>query len=125
MLNTTHYVDELAFGERFPNQINPLSNTKQITTSHDNNGPILFHYYVKIVPSTYVFLNKTQLITNQYSVTKHRKVIKNIYDSADHQLPGTFFTYEISAIMVKFVEQRRSLAYFLTTLCAIIVRNVY
>ena len=38
---------------------------------------------------------------------------------------GTFFTYEISAIMVKFVEQRRSLTYFLTTLCAIIVRNVY
>jgi hypothetical protein len=124
MLNTSHYVDDLAFGERFPNQINPLSNTKQITTSRDNNGPILFHYYVKIVPSAYVFLNQTQLITNQYSVTKHRKIIKNIHDSSDNQLPGTFFTYEISAIMVKFVEQKRSLTHFLTSLCAIIVCNI-
>ena len=90
-LNSSHYINELTFGERFPNQINPLSNTKQLTTSHDNNGPILFHYYVKIVPSTYVFLNKTELITNQYSVTKHKKTIKNIYESTDHQLPGNIF----------------------------------
>jgi hypothetical protein len=123
MLNTTHLIDELTFGPGFPNQINPLSNTKQITNSHDG-GSILYHYYVKIVPSTYVFLNQTQLITNQYSVTKHKKLIKNIYDSSDHQLPGAFFTYEISAIMVKFVEQKRSLAQFLTSLCAIIVRNI-
>ncbi|CAF1168829.1 unnamed protein product [Adineta steineri] len=118
-LNTTHLIDELTFGERFPNQINPLSNTKQITNAHDN-GAVLFHYYVKIVPSTYVFLNQTQLITNQYSVTKHKKAITNLFDSSDHQLPGAFFTYEISAIMVKFVEQKRSLARFLTSLCAII-----
>jgi hypothetical protein len=110
MLNSTHYIKDLSFGEYFPNQINPLSNTKQIA----NDGAVLFHYYVKVVPSTYVFLNQTQLITNQYSVTKHRKIIKNIHDSSDNQLPGTFFTYEISAIMVKFVEQKRSLTHFLT-----------
>ena len=121
-LNTTHYIDQLTFGNAFPNQINPLSNTKEVTNSHDG-GSILYHYYVKIVPSTYVFLNQTQLITNQYSVTKHKKNIKNIFDSSDHQLPGAFFTYEISAIMVKFVEQKRSLAQFLTSLCAIIVRE--
>lgn len=120
-LNTTHSIEELAFGRNFPGQINPLSQTKQISNSRDG-AAILYHYYVKVVPSTYVFLNQTQLITNQYSVTKHRKTIKNIFDSSDHQLPGTFFTYEISAIMVKFVEQKRSLAQFLTSLCAIIVR---
>ncbi|UJR09297.1 hypothetical protein I4U23_013540 [Adineta vaga] len=118
-LNTSHLIDVLTFGERFPNQINPLAKTKQITSSHDN-GAVLFHYYVKVVPSTYVFLNGTELLTNQYSVTKHKKIIKNIFDSTDQQLPGAFFTYEISAIMVKFVEQKRSLARFLTSLCAII-----
>ncbi|CAF4492053.1 unnamed protein product [Rotaria sp. Silwood1] len=116
MLNTTHYINDLSFGEYFPNQINPLSHTKQIT----NDGAALFHYYVKIVPSTYVFLNKTELRTNQYSVTKHQKIIQNILDSNSHQLPGTFFTYEISAIMVKFVERQRSLAQFVTSSCAII-----
>lgn len=122
MLNTTHYINELTFGQTFPKQVNPLSNTKQIVTAHDN-GAVLYHYYVKIVPSTYVFLNQTQIITNQYSVTKHKKIIKNLFDSSDHQLPGAFFTYEISAIMVKFVEQKRSLVQFLTSLCAIVVRR--
>jgi endoplasmic reticulum-Golgi intermediate compartment protein 3 len=117
MLNTTHLINELTFGEPFPAQVNPLSRTQQI--SHE--GAILYHYYVKVVPSTYVFLNQTQLLTNQYSVTKHRKPIRNLFDSSDHQLPGTFFTYEISAIMVKFIEQKRSLAHFITSLCAIIV----
>jgi endoplasmic reticulum-Golgi intermediate compartment protein 3 len=116
-LNTTHSIDSLSFGEFFPNQINPLSDTVQIA----NDGAVLFHYYVKIVPSTYVFLNRTEVRTNQYSVTKHRKTILNIVDMNGHQLPGTFFNYEISAIMVKFVEQRRSFAHFLTSSCAIIV----
>ena len=123
MINTTHYIDELAFGKNFPNQINPLSKTKQIATNRDNTA-LLYHYYVKIVPSTYIFLNQTQLLTNQYSVTKHKKIINNIYDSSDHQLPGTFFTYEISAIMVKFIERKRSLVHFLTSLCAIIVSYI-
>jgi hypothetical protein len=118
LLNTTHFVNDLSFGEYFPNQVNPLSDTKQIA----NAGATLFHYYVKIVPSTYIFLNNTELRTNQYSVTKHRKIIQNILDTNSHQLPGTFFTYEISAIMVKFVEKRRSLAQFLTSSCAIIVK---
>ncbi|CAF0837407.1 unnamed protein product [Adineta ricciae] len=116
MLNTTHFIDEITFGQYFPNQINPLSKTEQIP----KEGAALFHYYVKIVPSTYVFLNKTELRTNQYSVTKHRKVIRNIVEGNSHELPGTFFTYEISAIMVKFVEKQRSLAQFLTSSCAII-----
>jgi len=121
MINTSHHIDDLSFGKYFPNQINPLTDTTQIT----NEGAILFHYYVKVVPSTYIFLNNTELRTNQYSVTKHRKVIQNIFDGNSHQLPGTFFTYEISAIMVKFVERQRSLAQFLTSSCAIIVNNIY
>ncbi|CAF2060518.1 unnamed protein product [Rotaria magnacalcarata] len=116
MLNTTHYINHLSFGQYFPNQINPLADTKQIA----NDTAVLFHYYIKVVPSTYVFLNKTEIKTNQYSVTKHQKPILNIVDNNNHQLPGTFFTYEISAIMVKFVERQRSLAQFLTSSCAII-----
>ncbi|CAF1130789.1 unnamed protein product [Adineta steineri] len=117
MLNTTHYIDDLSFGHFFPNQINPLVDTKQISL----NSAVLYHYYVKVVPSTYVFLNKSEIRTNQYSVTKHRKIIQNIFEgNTGHQLPGTFFTYEISAIMVKFVERQRSLAQFLTSSCAII-----
>ena len=116
-LNTSHRIDQLTFGERFPQQINPLSNTEEIS----KDSSILYHYYVKVVPTMYVFLDGKELMTNQYSATKHRKSIRNIFDSSDHQLPGVFVTYEISAIMVKFLEQKRSLAHFFTSLCAMIV----
>lgn len=119
MLNTTHMINHLSFGQYFPNQINPLSDTQQLTA----DTGVLFHYYIKVVPSTYVFLNKTEVRTNQYSVTKHQKAIRNIADANNHQLPGVFFTYEISAIMVKFIERDRSFAQFITSSCAIIVRT--
>ena len=35
-------------------------------------------------------------------------------------LPGVFFIYDISPIMVKFTEKRGSRSYFLTSLCAIV-----
>ena len=35
-------------------------------------------------------------------------------------LPGVFFIYDISPIMVKFTEKRQTLSYFLTSLCAIV-----
>ena len=35
-------------------------------------------------------------------------------------LPGVFFIYDISPIMVKFTEKRKTFAYFVTSLCAIV-----
>lgn len=116
-LNTSHEIFDLTFGEKFPKQVNPLTGTKQIS----ERGAVLYHYYIKVVPTTYIFLNGSKLITNQYSVTKHRKIIRNVLDASNQQLPGTFFTYDISAIMVKYVEEKRSFAEFMTSLCTIVV----
>ncbi|CAF0850756.1 unnamed protein product [Didymodactylos carnosus] len=120
MLNTSHNIHELSFGQKYHQQINPLSNTSQITSNSNDGGGVLFHYYVKIVPTSYVYLNNTQIMTNQYSVTKHRKNIQKLLDASDHMLPGFFVTYEISPMMVKLIEQRRSFAHFITSVCAII-----
>ena len=35
-------------------------------------------------------------------------------------MPGVFFTYELSPVMVKFSRKEKSLGHFLTGLCAII-----
>jgi hypothetical protein len=35
-------------------------------------------------------------------------------------LPGVFFIYDISPIMVTFTEERPAFSYFLTSLCAIV-----
>lgn len=40
--------------------------------------------------------------------------------SGESGMPGVFFQYELSPLMVKYTERRRSLGHFLTTVCAII-----
>jgi len=44
------------------------------------------------------------VLTNQFSATKHSKVIGMLGESG---LPGFFVTYELSPMMVKYTEKRR------------------
>lgn len=76
----------------------------------------MFQYYVKVVPTTYVKVNGKELRTNQYSVTKHRK-LPNMGEQA---LPGVFIIYELSPMMVKHTEKSRSFMHFMTSVCAIV-----
>jgi len=46
------------------------------------------------------------LFTNQYSVTKHHKVISGGL-FGEQGLAGVFFTYELSPMMVKYTEKQR------------------
>uniref|UniRef100_A0A8W8MY15 Endoplasmic reticulum-Golgi intermediate compartment protein 3 n=1 Tax=Magallana gigas TaxID=29159 RepID=A0A8W8MY15_MAGGI len=78
----------------------------------------MFQYYVKVVPTTYVDVKGKTLYTNQYSVNKHSKTVGN--GMGDSGLPGVFFIYELSPMMVKYTEKQRSFMHFLTGVCAII-----
>ena len=115
--NSTHTIQRFYFGEDiYPNQINPLENTVQI--AQDNNG-VAFYYFIKIVPTTYEFDNGDILNnTFQYSVTKYSKPVS--FQDQNGALPGVFVTYELSPIMVKFIEKQHSFTHFLTSCCAII-----
>jgi len=113
--NLTHTIKHLSFGEDYPGILNPLDST----ISNDEKGSSMFQYYIKIVPTTYKYLGRYSLVyTNQYSVTKHEKQISLM--SGDSGLPGVFFMYEFSPMMVKVTEQSKSFLHFLTSLCAII-----
>jgi len=46
------------------------------------------------------------LFTNQYSATKHHKVITGGL-FGEQGLAGVFFTYELSPMMVKYTEKQR------------------
>ena len=72
-----------------------------------------------MVPTHYQFADhRRSLDSHQYSVTDQ---FKSAHDpTKGFVLPGVFFIYDISPIMVKFTEKRPSLAYFLTSLCAIV-----
>ena len=113
--NISHEIHSLSYGVHYPNRVNPLDGAKATLV----NGSGVFQYFVKVVPTTYHFAGeKKSLASCQYSVTDQ---FKSAHDpSKGFVLPGVFFIYDISPIMVKFTEKRVSFTYFLTSLCAIV-----
>ncbi|XP_078006383.1 endoplasmic reticulum-Golgi intermediate compartment protein 3 isoform X1 [Phascolarctos cinereus] len=114
MINMTHYIRHLSFGEDYPGIVNPLDNTN-ITAPQ---ASMMFQYFVKVVPTVYMKVNGEVLRTNQFSVTRHEKVANGLI--GDQGLPGVFVLYELSPMMVKLTEKHRSFTHFLTGVCAII-----
>jgi len=114
--NMSHTINRLSFGKDFPGIVNPLDNVEK-KSDNPEHSIAMYQYFVKVVPTIYESLNGNVLSTNQYSVTEHFKPLKG--ENA-HGLPGVFFMYELSPIMVKFSEARKSFAHFLTSLCAIV-----
>jgi len=112
--NVSHVIHTLSFGIHYPRRVNPLDGSKSILT----NGSGVFQYFIKVVPTTYKYTNGAVIDSCQYSVTEQ---FKSAHDpSKGFVLPGVFFIYDISPIMVKFTEKRQSFTYFLTSLCAIV-----
>ena len=90
------------------------------------SGSGMFQYFVKIVPTTYESLSGAVINTNQFSVTEHFKPVEESeaasggHGHSHAGLPGVFIMYDLSPIMVKFRESRKSFSHFLTGVCAII-----
>lgn len=63
---------------------------------------MMFQYYIKIVPTMFVPLNGPVVHTNQFSVTKHKKSVE--VSGTESGMPGIFFSYELSPLMVKYTE---------------------
>lgn len=68
-------------------------------------GAMMFQYYIKIVPTVYEKLNGELTYTNQFSVTRHSKSVSVI--SGESGMPGIFFSYELSPLMVKYTEKQK------------------
>ena len=75
----------------------------------------MFQHYIKIVPTTYVKLDGSVLHTNQFSMTKLDRAVANTNDA----MPGIFFNYELSPLMVKYTQTVKPIGHFLTNACAI------
>uniref|UniRef100_A0A1B6DYG5 Endoplasmic reticulum-Golgi intermediate compartment protein 3 n=1 Tax=Clastoptera arizonana TaxID=38151 RepID=A0A1B6DYG5_9HEMI len=96
--NTSHIIRYLSFGKyKIVGKVNPLDGLESIAT----DGATMFQYYIKIIPTIRVFPHGNILHSYQFSVTKHEKVSK----SGDSGMPGIFFSYELSALMVKITDK--------------------
>ena len=112
--NISHTIHSLSFGVHYPSRVNPLDGATAILS----NGSGVFQYFVKVVPTTYAPARGPQIHTHQYSVTDQ---FKSAHDpTKGFVLPGVFFIYDISPIMVKFTEKRTSFCALPRPLCAIV-----
>uniref|UniRef100_A0A1L8DUP3 Endoplasmic reticulum-Golgi intermediate compartment protein 3 n=2 Tax=Nyssomyia neivai TaxID=330878 RepID=A0A1L8DUP3_9DIPT len=113
--NTSHLINHLSFGQRiiYANT-HPLDDFNVVATE----GATMFQYYIKIVPTLYIQRNGEQVHTNQFSVTRHQKVVSII--TGESGMPGIFFSYELSPLMVKYTERDNSLGHLATNICAIV-----
>eukprot|EP01111_Echinosteliopsis_oligospora_P002808 TRINITY_DN1439_c0_g1_i1.p1 TRINITY_DN1439_c0_g1~~TRINITY_DN1439_c0_g1_i1.p1 ORF type:complete len:384 (-),score=111.29 TRINITY_DN1439_c0_g1_i1:153-1304(-) len=115
--NLSHTIVRLSFGKEYPGIVNPLDEVAK----QENGGAGMFQYFVKVVPTIYQGLDGTYINTNQFSVTEHYKALSVKGEgNSGHGLPGVFFMYDLSPIMVKFTEKQRSFPHFLTSVCAIV-----
>lgn len=67
--NVTHLIKRLSFGTDFPGQQNPLDGV----WAHSPGGAAVSRYFLKVVPTTYEFLDGHVVHTNQFSTTQYFK----------------------------------------------------
>jgi len=90
----------------------------------------MFQYFLKVVSTQFRTLDGQIVNSHQYSVTHferdltegvlgHTREGLQVHHGAGG-MPGVFFTYEISPILVAHHETRQSFAHFLTSTCAIV-----
>ncbi|TGZ75422.1 hypothetical protein CRM22_000378 [Opisthorchis felineus] len=113
-LNMSHKIDKLAFGNMYPGQTNPLDGT----TMNIVEPAQMVTYYMKLVPTMYVSYNTTTrslstVHTNQYSVTWHSKGSPLTSDSSG--IPGLFFNYELSPLLVKISYEHNPISVLVHT----------
>lgn len=113
--NTTHKINKFTFGDKIESETHdPLKGTYNIA----EEGATMFQHYLKIVPTRYENIHREVINSYQFSVTKHKKVVSIM--TGESGMPGIFFQYELSPLMVKYTESVKSLGHFLTNVCAII-----
>ncbi|CAB4378986.1 DUF1692-domain-containing protein [Rhizophagus irregularis] len=117
----THEIHHLSFGPKVQGVVNPLDGIGRSVSQ----GHYMFQYFVKVVSTQFHYLNKTTIDTNQYSVTQYERDLTGRDTSGHvhtHQggLPGVFFNYDISPMLIINREERKSFTHFLTGVCAIV-----
>ncbi|EMD40076.1 hypothetical protein CERSUDRAFT_132878 [Gelatoporia subvermispora B] len=90
----------------------------------------MFQYFLKVVSTQFRTLDGMSVNTNQYSATHFERDLTAGQQEKDQAglhvahtsvgIPGAFFNYEISPILISHAESRQSFAHFLTSTCAIV-----
>ena len=110
--NMSHSINHVSFGHKYPGRVNSLDGVQRICDVKSG----MYQYFIKVVPTKYHYVNGTVITTNQFSSTEHFRKLEGL----QRGLPGVFFCYDLSPIMVTFQEKQSSFLHFLTGVCAIV-----
>lgn len=113
----SYTINMLSFGKHVDGIVNPLENTKKI---FDRKRMFMVQHYIKVVGTRYFYLNQEPTLTNQYSAQEFVKDVTQDVLEESNSIPGIFFHYEISPMVVINTETRKSFSYFITSVCAVV-----
>jgi hypothetical protein len=129
-MNLTHRVNHLSFGvdddisyikRNFEGTgvVSPLDGMHQVVTESEKKKPnslfvdsSIFEYYTKVVPTTYVPLDRPPMHVYQFTASANKIV--------NQQMPSLYFRYDFSPVTVLYRETHENLSHFLVQLCAVI-----
>ncbi|KAJ4481995.1 Sec1 family-domain-containing protein [Lentinula aciculospora] len=105
---------------------NPLDDTLHRTSK----AQYMFQYFLKVVSTQFRTIDGKTIHSHQYSVTQYERDLAEggLGDTPQgvhlqhgvSGIPGAFFNFEISPILVVHTDTRQSFAHFVTSTCAIV-----
>lgn len=113
--NFSHRIDKFSFGSAEDSTfVNPLDGMEKITPEDLS----LFQYYIKIVPAKMTDWEGRVIKTCQYSVTQRNRAIN--HSNGSHGMPGIYFKYDLSSVMIEINQAPKSYVELLLRLCSIV-----
>jgi len=107
-------------------EYNPLDGM----SGNTQNTQEMFQYFLKVVSTRFITIKGESVNTHQYSATNFQRDLSHGGQEETSEglrlshgvqgMPGAFFNFEISPILVVHTESRQSFAHFLTSTCAIV-----
>lgn len=113
----SHTVNAINFGTEIKEKIPGAFVALKGQDKEDANSLSSHDYVLKIVPTIYEKLDGSKTFTYQYTWA-HKDYMA--YGHGGRILPAIWFRYDLSPITVKYVERRKPLYHFITTVCAIV-----
>merc|ERR1712046_552999 len=83
------------------------------------HGAVMFHYYIRLVPTEFTDRHGNKIFSNQYAVSDTARDVK-VRNGELTGLPGVFIVYNFSPLLMEKKERVKPWSYILTSTCAIV-----
>lgn len=119
MLNMSHFVSTMEFGEHLPDLASPLQGVEKTTSFSQKLPTSAYQYFLKLVPTKYTDESGAVFHSNQYSYTDSQKAIE-IKNSMIEEEPAVSFEYGVSPFLMEKTAKVKRWSYIFTSTCALI-----